>query len=121
MSQNKCCVVFFVIVGRVHLQDVKSVEQSYERIKEALKMQLTRPRNNDPFIFQSVMGLLPELRTLNARHNDKLHWYRLQWKYLTTLPPLFAEIFDIPKSEEEVDGLSMINYKHVLVLNFFSW
>ncbi|GAV00164.1 hypothetical protein RvY_11051 [Ramazzottius varieornatus] len=87
--------------SRAHLQDIKSVEQSYERIKEALKMQLTRPRNNDPYIFQSVMGLLPELRALNARHNDKLHWYRLQSKYLTTLPPLFAEIFDIPKTEEE--------------------
>jgi hypothetical protein len=65
-------------------------------------MQMTRHRNNDLFIYQSVIGLLPELRALSAKHYEKLHWYRLQWKYLSNMPPLFAEILDIPKTEEEV-------------------
>ncbi|OQV14742.1 Nuclear hormone receptor E75 [Hypsibius exemplaris] len=87
--------------NRPGLFDTKAVELYQVRIKDALKMQMTRHRNNDLFIFNSVIALLPELRALSAKHYEKLHWYRLQWKYLTNMPPLFAEILDIPKSEEE--------------------
>lgn len=29
-----------------------------------------------------------------------MNWYRARWRYLR-LPPLYAEIYDIPKEEEE--------------------
>lgn len=80
----------------------KLVEQLQDRLRDALKVHMTRPRNNDVFVFQSVMALLPELRALSMKHNDKLEWYRSQWNYLTNMPPLFAEIFDIPKNDTEV-------------------
>jgi len=44
---------------------------------------------------------LPELRSLGSRHADHLQWFRSNWTRLK-LPPLFAEIFDIPKSGEEL-------------------
>lgn len=44
---------------------------------------------------------LTELRTLGAKHLTHLDWFRLNWNKLR-LPPLFAEIFDIPKCEEDL-------------------
>lgn len=43
---------------------------------------------------------LPHLRTLGIQHNDILQWYRSRWEKVK-LPPLFAEIYDIPKHEED--------------------
>lgn len=43
---------------------------------------------------------LPELRTLGSQHNELLRWYRAQW-HRVELPPLFAEIYDIPKTAED--------------------
>lgn len=53
----------------------------------------------------SLVGLLlqrlSELRALSARHCASLDWLRANWTTLR-LPPLFAEIFDIPKAEEDM-------------------
>jgi hypothetical protein len=80
---------------------VKLVEQIQERLKDAFKVQLTRHRNTDAFLYQNVLSKLPDLRGLNSKHSERLQWYRLQYQYLNNMPPLFAEIFDIPKSDEE--------------------
>lgn len=50
---------------------------------------------------QTVLSKLPELRTIGARHVSYLEWFRLNW-HMLKLPPLFAEIFDIPKCEEDL-------------------
>lgn len=49
----------------------------------------------------SVLAKLPELRVVGAKHALILDWFRLNWDKLR-LPPLFAEIFDIPKCEEDL-------------------
>lgn len=49
----------------------------------------------------SILAKLPELKALGAKHALMLDWFRLNWDKLR-LPPLFAEIFDIPKCEEDL-------------------
>lgn len=39
---------------------------------------------------------------LGARHCTHLDWLRTNWTNIR-LPPLFAEIFDIPKSEDDLN------------------
>lgn len=41
-----------------------------------------------------------DIRNIGTRHNELLYWCRNNWQRLV-LPDLFAEIFDIPKSEED--------------------
>lgn len=96
-------ILFVVLIpDRLNLFDVKLVEQIQERLKDAMKLQLGRHHTNDAYLHQNLLGKLPELRMLNNKHCERLQWYRLQYQYLTNMPPLFAEIFDIPKSDEEV-------------------
>ena len=49
-------------------------------------------------LFAAIIMKLPELRTLGSQHQDLLRWYRAQWHRIS-LPPLFSEIFDIPKNQ----------------------
>ncbi|KAJ8937886.1 hypothetical protein NQ318_021709 [Aromia moschata] len=62
---------------------------------------VSRNHANEPQIFSNLLIKLPELRNLGARHTAHLDWFRVNWTKLT-LPPLFAEIFDIPKSEDDL-------------------
>src|ERR1700761_4264932 len=39
-------------------------------------------------------------KILGAKHNEVLNWYRMNWRLLK-LPPLYAEIYEIPKDEEQ--------------------
>lgn len=57
--------------------------------------------NDDGELVSTLLVKLPELRNLGAKHSLLLDWFRLNWNRLR-LPPLFAEIFDIPKSEEDL-------------------
>ncbi|XP_030039850.1 ecdysone-induced protein 78C isoform X2 [Manduca sexta] len=45
-------------------------------------------------------SLANDVRVIGVRHNELLGWCREHWDYLV-LPDLFAEIFDIPKTEAE--------------------
>lgn len=75
-----------------------------EKIAEALRVQIIRSRPNAANALQIMPALeakIPELRALGARHSSHLDWFRTNWT-LTRLPPLFAEIFDIPKSEDDL-------------------
>lgn len=62
---------------------------------------MSRNHASEPQIFSNLLIKLPELRNLGARHTAHLDWFRMNWTKLT-LPPLFAEIFDIPKSEDDL-------------------
>ena len=70
-----------------------------DKLIEALSLQITRNHSTEPSLFGNVLMKLPELRTIGANHNGLLEYYRLHWASLR-LPPLFAEIYDIPKNEE---------------------
>ncbi|XP_041367161.1 ecdysone-induced protein 78C-like [Gigantopelta aegis] len=85
------------------LSDTKSVEKIQDKLIEALKLQVSRNHSTEENLFATIIMKLPELRTLGTQHNELLKWYRQQWGQVT-LPPLFAEIFDIPKCEEETQG-----------------
>jgi nuclear receptor subfamily 1 group D protein 3 len=63
-------------------------------------MARTHP-NEAQAVVGTVLLKLPELRKLGAKHSLLLDWFRRNWNKLR-LPPLFAEIFDIPKCEEDL-------------------
>ncbi|XP_057333250.1 ecdysone-induced protein 78C isoform X3 [Microplitis mediator] len=91
------------------LNDVKAVQKLQDRLLEGLQIQSSRSHSlsNDiipvsgclPTI--SITQRIPELRALGSRHANLLDWFRRNWTKLK-LPPLFAEIFDIPKCEEDL-------------------
>lgn len=84
---------------RQGLSDTQSVERIQDRLVEALKLQVSRNHSTEENLFASIIMKLPELRTLGSQHNDLLRWYRTQW-HRGSLPPLFAEIYDIPKNQD---------------------
>lgn len=67
---------------------------------EALKLQIGRNHPSESHIFSTLIMNIPELRSLGSKHVEHLQWFRANWTRLK-LPPLFAEIFDIPEWEEE--------------------
>jgi len=85
---------------RPGLNDVKAVQRLQDRVLEALRVQTTRP-SGEGAGGTNVSQRIPELRALGARHANLLDWFRRNWTKLK-LPPLFAEIFDIPKCEEDL-------------------
>lgn len=113
--------VVLLTADRPGITDVKSIEHHQDKVVEALKVQVLSPdkvwtynttfyfilfqvgRNhaNEPQLFSNLLTKLPELRNLGAKHTAHLDWFRVNWTKLT-LPPLFAEIFDIPKSEDDL-------------------
>ncbi|XP_046389960.1 ecdysone-induced protein 78C isoform X2 [Ischnura elegans] len=104
------CASTLLCPDRQGLTSHKHIQHAHDRILAALKLQLSRRSSGDlgiaiggdspPLLFSSVLSKLPELRSLGAKHSLHLEWFRLNWARLH-LPPLFAEIFDIPKCEED--------------------
>ncbi|KRX63435.1 Nuclear hormone receptor E75 [Trichinella sp. T9] len=86
---------------RIGLSDPKAVETQQEKLIEALKLQLTRNHSSDPQALSSLILKLSELRSLTARHNDVLMWYRANYRRVK-VPPLFSEIYDIPRDDIEM-------------------
>lgn len=95
---------------RPGLNDVKAVQRLQDRLLEALRVQASRNHSASSdattvtVCSAGVGGVsqrIPELRALGARHVNLLDWFRRNWTKLK-LPPLFAEIFDIPKCEEDL-------------------
>ncbi|XP_030765678.1 ecdysone-induced protein 78C isoform X2 [Sitophilus oryzae] len=86
---------------RPGVTDVKTIEQHQDKLIEALKVQVNRTHATEPQVLSNLLLKLPELRNLGTKHNAHLDWFRANWRKLA-LPPLFAEIFDIPKSEDDL-------------------
>lgn len=91
---------------RPGLNDVKAVQRLQDRLLEALRVEVSRSHSaasgdTGSVCSGSVSQRIPELRALGARHANLLDWFRRNWTKLK-LPPLFAEIFDIPKCEEDL-------------------
>ncbi|XP_046998276.1 ecdysone-induced protein 78C [Schistocerca americana] len=93
--------VVLLTADRTGITDIKAVEHHQDRLIDALKVQIGRNHASDPQLFASLLVKLPELRNLGVKHSTHLEWFRLNWTKLR-LPPLFAEIFDIPKCEEDL-------------------
>ncbi|XP_069133665.1 ecdysone-induced protein 78C-like isoform X2 [Argopecten irradians] len=82
------------------LSDMKSVEKIQDKLIEALKLQICRNHSTEENLFGTTIVKLPQLRSLGSQHNDIIHWYRSQWQRIR-LPPLFSEIYDIPKHADD--------------------
>ncbi|KAL3275034.1 hypothetical protein HHI36_019806 [Cryptolaemus montrouzieri] len=93
--------VVLLTADRPGITDIKTIEHHQDKLIEALKVQVNRNHANEPQIFSNLLIKLPELRNLGAKHSAHLDWFRMNWQKLI-LPPLFAEIFDIPKSEDDL-------------------
>lgn len=106
------------------INDPKTIGQHQERITDALRLQVTvqypllvkpeyqldlsflkqllRNHASDPGLINVALNKIVELRTIGHKHQSQLDWYRRRWSSLVHLPPLFAEMFDIPRSEEDL-------------------
>ncbi|XP_021697913.1 ecdysone-induced protein 78C isoform X2 [Aedes aegypti] len=110
---NNCCLsdteiglysALILMTDRPGLTETKMVLKTRECIAEALRVQITRTRSNGVSALQIMPALeakIHELRTLGEKHFAHLEWFRQNWSSIR-LPPLFAEIFDIPKCEEDL-------------------
>ncbi|KAJ8673084.1 hypothetical protein QAD02_004345, partial [Eretmocerus hayati] len=82
---------------RPGLSDVKAVQRLQDKLLEGLRVQMIAGNASAEGLSQRI----PELKALGSRHANLLEWFRRNWTKLK-LPPLFAEIFDIPKCEEDL-------------------
>uniref|UniRef100_A0A1A9WVG7 NR LBD domain-containing protein n=1 Tax=Glossina brevipalpis TaxID=37001 RepID=A0A1A9WVG7_9MUSC len=85
---------------RPGISESKMIARTRERITEALRVQIVRSRNGSTQALQLMPALeakIPELRSLGAKHNAHCGWLRMT---KPRLPPLFAELFDIPMEDE---------------------
>uniref|UniRef100_A0A1B0FBP6 Ecdysone-induced protein 78C n=1 Tax=Glossina morsitans morsitans TaxID=37546 RepID=A0A1B0FBP6_GLOMM len=85
---------------RPGISESKMIARTRERITEALRVQIVRSRNASTQALQLMPALeakIPELRSLGAKHNAHCGWLRMT---KPRLPPLFAELFDIPMEDE---------------------
>lgn len=85
---------------RPGISETKMIARIRERITEALRVQIIRSRPSSTQALQLMPALeskVQELRALGAKHNAHCGWLRIT---KPRLPPLFAELFDIPMEEE---------------------
>ncbi|EEC12905.1 nuclear receptor, putative, partial [Ixodes scapularis] len=81
--------------SRSGLYDSKAISLGQGRLCEALRLQAGRNHPGDVGLPNRALCLLGPLRALGLAHARHLAWLRPHWHSLR-LPPLFAEIFDIP-------------------------
>ncbi|XP_035917147.1 ecdysone-induced protein 78C [Anopheles stephensi] len=111
---NSCCLsdteiglysALILLSDRPGLVETKLILKARECIAEALRVQITRSRANNGMSALQIMPALEarvhELRMLGEKHSAHLEWFRTNWSTIR-LPPLFAEIFDVPKCEEDL-------------------
>lgn len=87
-----------IISDRQGIRDPKAVESLWDKLIEAMKLQLKRNHSTEENLFGTALVKLSELRTLGSHHNELLKYYRANW-HRCSIPPLFSEIYDIPKNE----------------------
>ncbi|XP_075545202.1 ecdysone-induced protein 78C isoform X2 [Dermacentor variabilis] len=85
---------------RSGLYDSKAIDMGQSRLCEALRLQAGRNHPGDPGLPGRALALLGPLRALGLAHARHLAWLRPHWHALR-LPPLFAEIFDIPAAQPQ--------------------
>ncbi|CAJ1085181.1 nuclear receptor subfamily 1%2C group D, member 4a [Xyrichtys novacula] len=69
--------VVLVSADRSGISDLRAVEQLQEGLIRALRSLITRRRPDDSALFPKLLLRLPDLRTLNNLHSDKLLAFRI--------------------------------------------
>lgn len=64
-------------LDRSGIVDVAAVEQLQENLIKALRSLITSRRPDDSTLFPKLLLRLPDLRTLNNHHSDKLLAFRI--------------------------------------------
>lgn len=88
---------------RAGVTEPKQILRTRERIAEALRVQIVQTRSGSTASLQLMPALeskISELKALGVHHSSHLNWLRNNWTLLR-LPPLFVEIFDIPKCDDD--------------------
>lgn len=90
---------------RPGITEPKQILRTRERIAEALRVQIvqTRSGSGSTIALQLMPALeakITELKAIGVHHSSHLNWLRNNWTLLR-LPPLFVEIFDIPKCGDD--------------------
>lgn len=89
-----------VVSYKCHIHVCKYKDNKWQ-LCLSLLVKVARNHASDPQLLAGMLVKLPELRNLGSKHSAHLDWFRHNWTQLR-LPPLFAEIFDIPKCEEDL-------------------
>jgi len=90
---------YYSKTDRPGIYDTKGIDRGQETILEALKNQVNRNHSDESKVLAGLLISINELRVLGMKHSAHLSWFRGNWSRIC-LPPLFAEIFDIPKADE---------------------
>ncbi|XP_055679851.1 ecdysone-induced protein 78C isoform X2 [Lutzomyia longipalpis] len=96
--------LILLAVDRPGIVEPRAISRTRDRLSEALRMQIMQSRPDEAASMKLIVELndkIGELRTLSAKHCVHLNWIKTNWSIMR-LPPLFAEIFDIPKCEEDL-------------------
>lgn len=86
------------------LTEPKQILRTRERIAEALRLQIVQTRSSSTAstsLMPALEAKITELKILGVHHTSHLSWLRNNWTLLQGLPPLFAELFDIPKCDDD--------------------
>lgn len=94
---------YFFSAGCSLLSDALAVEELRTKLVEALQLQLARNHPVAPELLAHVLARLPTLSQLSAAHDHQLDWFRQRWSILR-IPPLFAEIYNIPRLDDVTDN-----------------
>jgi nuclear receptor subfamily 1 group D member 3 len=90
-----------LLADRAGLSEQKLIMRTRARIAEALKAQIKNGHGETERIYPTLEEKINDLKALGRQHFTRLDWFRQNWNSLK-FPPLFAELFDIPKCEEEL-------------------
>lgn len=76
---------------------MSAVGTMYERLMDALRLQLSRSRSGDhQHVLESIFARVVELRHIGREQRREVIQLASMWPQLH-LPPLFAEMYDVPK------------------------
>lgn len=73
----KLTFISCLVPDRLGIVDVGAVEQLQENLIKALRSLITSRRPDDSTLFPKLLLRLPDLRTLNNHHSDKLLAFRI--------------------------------------------
>ncbi|XP_059611228.1 ecdysone-induced protein 78C [Phlebotomus argentipes] len=96
--------LILLAVDRPGVVEPRVISRTRDRVSEALRVQIMQTRPDETASMKLILELnekIAELRSLSAKHCVHLNWIKTNWSIMR-LPPLFAEIFDIPKCEEDL-------------------
>uniref|UniRef100_A0A915PSL4 Uncharacterized protein n=1 Tax=Setaria digitata TaxID=48799 RepID=A0A915PSL4_9BILA len=101
---SECLVGLYCAVLLLTQDNIPKLEKPHkmlilrERVMYALKLQLSTERPSENELFHSLLVKRELLRSIAARHQLALNWYRIHFD-LIHLPQIFVDLYDLDSSE----------------------